>query len=195
MRQADYATPLEAVKNMTDGIMRWNLWLFAIRRAFAQKMQLRFLDGANMGEDMMFMLTAFSQARKVVQIHECLYRYNAVSTSSISRQFSAQRRREIEQNVLLVQRNLAASPCAEELGDAIQYLKLFLKLPLLISADTENYRLWHAWFPEANPYAFKNKRTAMRTRILQWMGVKRWWVGIKVYYYCVYKVVYGIVYR
>ena len=32
MRQADYDTPLQALKNLMGGTMRWNLWLFALRR-------------------------------------------------------------------------------------------------------------------------------------------------------------------
>ena len=195
MRQADYAFPLEALKNLLGGTMRWNLWLFLVRRAFVMEHQLRFLDGANMGEDMQFMIKAFLHAHKVVQLHEALYRYNAVSDSSISRQFSERRRLEIETNLREAEKAVMESPYAYSLQVYLQYLKLFLKLPLLISSDKENYRLWYDWFPEANACAMSNKQLPLRTRILQWMAAKRLWTGVKIYYLCVYKVIYGILYR
>ena len=175
--------------------MRWNLWLFLIRRDFVVKHGLRFIDGANMGEDMMFMMKAFSHAREVVQIHEPLYRYNAVNTSSISRQFSEIRRKEIETNIREAERALQDSVYAKELGHAMEYLKLYLKLPLLISADRSNYDTWYSWFPESNAFAMQNKALPFRTRLLQGMAAKRLWWGVKMYYLCVYKLIYGIIYR
>lgn len=195
MRQADYKTPLDALRNLTGGTMRWNLWLFLIRRDLVVKHGLRFIDGANMGEDMMFMLKAFSHARGVMQIHEPLYRYNAVNSTSISRQFSEIRRKEIETNIREAEKTLQDSVYARELGHAMEYLKLYLKLPLLISADRSNYDTWYSWFPESNAFAMQNKALPFRTQLLQGMAAKRLWWGVKMYYLCVYKFIYGIIYR
>lgn len=195
MRQADYATPAVALENLLCGVMRWNLWLFLIRREFVLEHELRFIDGANMGEDMQFMIKAFLKAGEVVQIHEALYRYNAVSDSSISRQFSQRRRAEIETNLREAERVVMNSPSAASLQNGLQHLKLFLKLPLLISNDKENYELWYNWFPEANTFAMKNRRLPLRTRLLQGMAAKRFWTGIRIYYVFIHKFVYGILYR
>ena len=195
MRQADYDTPLKALKNLTGGTMRWNLWLWLVRRELLLENGIRFIDGANMGEDMMVMLKAFSCARKVIQLHEPLYRYNAGSPTSISRQFSPERRAEISTNLAEAERFLLAGPYADEMAEYINHLKLFLKLPLLISADKENYETWYSWFPEANGSAMKNKALPLRTRLLQGMAARRCWGGVKSYYLLIYKFVYGIIYR
>lgn len=195
MRQADYGTPLEAIKNLTGGTMRWNLWLFMIRRDLVIRNGIRFIDGANMGEDMMFVLKAFQYAHGTVQIHEPLYRYNAVNTASISKQFDTIRRKEVETNVLEAERSLRDSEYASQLGDSVQYLKLYLKLPLLISDTRSDYELWYNWFPESNAFAMKNKALPLRTRLLQGMAAKRLWWGVRMYYLCVYKFIYGIIYR
>lgn len=195
MRQAEYKTALEALKNLTGGTMRWNLWLFLIRRNFIQEHGLRFIDGANMGEDMQFMIKAFLHAGNVVQLHEALYMYNAVSESSISRQFSERRRLEIETNLREAEKAVRESPYADSLQAYLQYLKLFLKLPLLISRDKNNYRLWFSWFPEANSSAMGNPHLPLRTRLLQWMASKRLWVGVRLYYDLIYKFIYGVIYR
>ena len=195
MRQADYDTPLQALKNLMGGTMRWNLWLYIVRRELLLDHGIRFIDGANMGEDMMVMLKAFSKAEKVVQLHRPLYRYNALSETSLSRQFSPERRREISENLEEALKAIASSSYATALEPYGNYLKLFLKLPLLISADRADYETWYGWFPEANGAAMSNPALPLRTRLLQGMAARRCWTGVKMYYLLVYKFVYGIIYR
>lgn len=195
MRQADYTSPMEAVVSMMEGRMRWNLWLFMVRRELVEKNRIRFIPGANMGEDMMFMIKTFLRAKSSTQIHESLYSYNAVSSSSISRQFSGKRREEVSQNLLSVSEMLMSSEYADALLPRLDSLKLFIKLPLLMSSDKENYVTWYDWMPEANGAAMANKTLPFRTRLVQWMAARRLWLGVKAYYVFVYKFVYGLIYR
>lgn len=195
MRQADYDKPVHALKNMMGGIMRWNLWLFMIRRSIIEKNGIRFIPGANMGEDMMFVMKAYMHASSTAQIHEPLYCYNAVSTGSISRQFSEERRREVSENLQEVQRTLGKSRYADELTSYLDQLKLFIKLPLLMSSDRANYRIWYNWIPESNMAAMSNRMVPLRTRLVQWMAAHRLWFGVWAYYIFVYKFVYGFIYR
>lgn len=195
MRQADYDTPLQALKNLMGGTMRWNLWLFLIRRDLIVRQGIRFIDGANMGEDLQFMIRSFCAANHVVQLHAPLYRYNAVSETSLSRQFSDVRRIEIEKNLSEATDAVKVSAYAETLTPYVQYLKLYLKLPLLISDDRSNYDLWYRWWPEANAFAMSNKALPLRTRLLQGMAARRCRLGVKLYYLLVYKVVYGVFFR
>lgn len=195
MRQADCPAPADALKAMMGGRMRWNLWLFLTRRGLLDDNGIRFIDGANMGEDMMLMLRAFMCAGKVSQIHESLYFYNAVNTGSISRQFSERRRSEVSVNVAAVQTALEGSAYSGELNEYMNHLKLFVKLPLIVSAQKSDYAFWYDWFPEANAYAAANRELPWRTRALQWMASHRLWFGVKMYYLFVYKFVYGIIYR
>lgn len=195
MCQADYDSPLQALKNLMGGTMRWNLWLFLIRRKLLIDNDIRFIEGANMGEDMMVMIKAFTKAGKVVQIHDSLYRYNAVSQTSLSRQFSEERRLEISENLAEAERAIMASAYSVELEEYVNHLKLFLKLPLLISSDKKNYETWFTWFPEANGAAMANKALPFRTRLLQSLATRKLWGCVKLYYLCVYKFVYGIIYR
>ena len=195
MRQAEYTTPLHALQNLMGGTMRWNLWLFLIRRKLIEENSIRFIDGANMAEDMQFMIKSYCAANRAIQVHKALYRYNALSSSSISRQFSDERRAEISANLKEATTAVLQSTYAESLAPYLQYLKLYLKLPLLIGSDRNNYQLWYNWFPEANAFASSNKALPLRTRVLQGMAARRIWWGVKLYYYLVYKFVYGFLFR
>ncbi len=193
MRQADYSTPLEALKKLMGGVMRWNLWLWAIRRELWG--ELRFEPAANMGEDMMAVLSLLGRASSVSQIHRPLYNYNAVNSASISKQFGEKNRTQIERNLKRLEENLKETVLQADLGDSMQYLKLFLKLPLLQSTDKEDYRTWYSWMPESNSYAAKNPLLPLHTKVQQWMAEHKLYFGLKLYYILIYKFVYGIIYR
>ena len=187
MRQSDYSTPAEALRALSGGTMRWNLWLFLVRRALVEENGIRFIPGADMGEDMQFMLRAFMCASSAVQLHVPLYRYNAVCGTSISRGLTPEKRRQIETNLAAVEGGISA--------DAILDLKLYLKRPLLISPDTEDYEAWFSWFPEANRRARTRASLPVHTWLLQSMASRRMWMGVRLYYYIVHKLIYGVLYR
>ena len=195
MRQADFATPLEAFRGLTGGASRWNLWLFLVRRDLVARHHIRFVDGADLGEDMQFMLRAFMKAERVVQLHKALYCWNADNTGSISRSFAPAKRAQIETNLAEVERDFAESSFRQEAPQAMTELKLYLKRPLLISADKEDYETWYNWFPETNVHATEGADLPRHTRILQGLAARRNWVGVRLYYFLIHKVVYGILYR
>ena len=195
MRQADYASAEEALCNLTGGTMRWNLWMFLVRHDLVEREQLRFLPGADLGEDMQFMLRAFLHAGRVVQLHESLYRYNAVNSASISREFSPARRAQIETNLAEVERRFAGSDFLQAHPDALTDLKLFLKRPLLIGGNKEDFETWQTWFPEANARALQRGSLPLHTYLLQKMAARRSRFGVLLYNVLVYKFAYGILYR
>lgn len=195
MRQADYGSAEEALLNLCGGTMRWNLWLFLVRRSLVEQNRLRFLPGNDMGEDMQFMLRAFLQAHSVVQLHEALYYYNNTSESSISRSFSELRRSQIEANLAAVEEAFAASAFGRKHPMALTDLKLFLKRPLLISPRKEDYELWYSWFPEANGRARERAALPLHTYLLQKMAAGRCWVGVRTYYVLLFRLAYSLLYH
>lgn len=195
LRQADYTTPTEALRNLTGGTMRWNLWMFLVRRELIEQNGIRFIPGADIGEDMQFMLRAFLHAGQVVQLHESLYRYNAVNSASISKQFTPEKRAQVETNFREVERSFAGSDFCREYPNALEDLKLYLKRPLLISPNRKDYETWYEWFPEVNGRARQRGSLPMHTYVLQRMASRRNWLGVKMYYLLIHRVVYGILYR
>ena len=177
------------------GTMRWNLWMFLVRRGLVEAQHLRFIPGADLGEDMQFMLRAFLHAGRVVQLHESLYRYNAVNSASISREFSPARRVQIETNLAAAERHFAGSGFLQAHPDALTDLKLFLKRPLLIGGSKENFETWQTWFPEANARALQRGSLPLHTYLLQKMAARRSRFGVLLYNVLVYKIAYGIIYR
>lgn len=180
-KQADYSDIEGALRNLMGGTMKWNLWLFAVKRKLVVDNGIRFLPGSDMGEDMSFMLRAYASATKVSQIHRILYEYNAATPNSISRQLSSKRQAEVSRNLQVAEEFLMASPYRDLCQKYLPYLKLYIKRPLLISFSKKDYQQWYNWFPEANSFVFNNKALPLWTRALQWLASKRMWNSVKLY--------------
>ena len=180
-RQADYSDAEGALRNLMGGTMKWNLWLFAVRHKLVVNNGICFLPGSDMGEDMSFMLRAYTCAANVSQIHEVLYEYNAANPTSISRQLSPERQEEVSRNLQVAEEFLMTSPYKDLCKEYLPYLKLYIKRPLLISSSKDDYRQWYNWFPEANTFASKKKDLPLWTLALQWFASKRMWNSVKLY--------------
>ncbi|WP_437920460.1 glycosyltransferase family 2 protein [Sphingobacterium sp. LRF_L2] len=195
MNQPAFNTPWDALEKMMQGTMRWNLWLFLVRRSLYENNQIRFTPNMNMGEDLLVMVKLFGVAEKVAYIDEVLYRYRQSNSASLTKTYSIDHIQQVTANVKEVEAFLIDSPYATKLGNLIAYLKLNIKLPLLISDQTSQYKRWLNWFPEANAFTMENKSLPWRTRILQFAAVKKQFWLLKLYYYFVIRLVYGVIYR
>lgn len=195
MNQPSFSTPWEAVEKMLNGSMRWNLWLFMVRRSLYENNQIRFIPGMNMGEDMMVMIKLFTYAGKVAYLDKALYHYGQSNVQSLTKIYSERHIQEVSYNVKEVECFLLNSKFANKTEQLINYLKLNIKLPLLISDKNSQYTYWRSWFPEVDKMTMSNKDTALRIRLLQWAAVnKQDWI-VKLHYYLVIRLVYGIIYK
>lgn len=195
MRQPNFSKPAEAIDFLLEGKMRWNLWIFVVKRSLYENHNIRFIPQMNMGEDMMVMFKLFSFAQNVCHLPYALYHYGQSNGSSLTKTYSDKHIREVTVNIKEVERHLSVGDYAERIGQKLSFLKLNIKLPLLISNQHDRYQKWYNWFPESNQYVWKNKTQSLRIRLIQWAASKRMYFLVKCHYYLVIRVVYGFIYR
>lgn len=195
VHQPTVSTPLEGFQKLTCGVLRWNLWLFLVRRSLYEQGGFRFMEGMNMGEDMMMMGKLFLSAQRVVSLPIPVYHYVQTNSASLTKDASERHRNQVTANVLELERYVGTLQGKEALLTFVQYLKLSIKLPLLISDNTQNYQLWADWFPESNAYIWENPEQNLRTRLIQWAADKRLYWILKLYYKTVIRFVYGVLYK
>lgn len=195
MRQPVYATSDEALRQMICGTMRWNLWLFLVRRSLYVENYIRFIEGMDMGEDMMVMMKLFVCAKRVAIISRPFYHYVQSNSSSLTKTYSVEHIRQVTGNVHEVERFISGSPYAGALSGYIPLLKLNIKLPLLMTDDESRYKQWMEWFPEADEYIMVNKHLPLRTRLIQWAAARRYTFLLKLYHRLVFKLLYGVIYK
>lgn len=195
MNQPSFSQPLEAIVKMLAGTMRWNLWLFLVRRSLYEEHEIRFLPEKNMGEDLMVMIKLFVHASSVAYLDCPLYHYGQSNKQSLTKVYSDKHIEEVTCNMIEAERTLRNSQFSASLGNSIDFLKLNIKLPLLISDRIEQYNHWLSWFPEANDKVMLNKMLPFRIRLLQWLAVKKQFWAVQLYYHLVVRFVYGVLYK
>lgn len=193
MKQPQYATSLEALKGMLSGVMKFNVWNKLVRRDLYVQNQIEFPSGYGMGEDMTIM-RLFARAKRVAYLPKAFYHYVQLNTGAFSKTYSEKHLEDLRYNVSLIiedMRHLFGNRIETELA----FLQLDVKFPFLISDDPVKYKLWKAWYPEANRYIMQNKQLSLRSRCLQWLAWKNQFWAVKLYYIFVHHLVYGIIYR
>lgn len=193
VKQAQAENGDELFKKFAGGVIRWNLWLFLVKRSLYVDNDIRFIEQMNMGEDMMVMMKLALNANKVSILNVPLYHYIQTNTNSLTKNFLAYKEQvtaNANEIALYVEKK-----SREDLKLDVLQLKLSLKLPLLISNKNSDYEMWMEWFPEANDVVDENKYLPWRTRFIQQCASKkRYWV-LKFYHFLFVKLFYGVIYR
>lgn len=183
----------EAFKKMAKGAMRWNLWMFLVKTTIYRENGLTFIPSMNMGEDMMLMMKAVLLAKRMVMVRRCFYHYVQSNPQSLTKKFEVALR-QIGANIDSIEQFLKLKN-REDLLKYIGFLKLTIKQPFLISADSKDFEIWNKTFPEANAYVGKNDDLSWYAALLQRFAKHRFHLGLKVYYWLVVRFLYGVIYR
>jgi glycosyltransferase involved in cell wall biosynthesis len=193
MRQQGKETPLDCIKAMLSGNLKYNVWNKLVRRSIYVDNRITFPDGFGLGEDMT-MIKTFAFARKVCYLPEALYHYIRMNMSAFTQTPSESHLEQVLHNASHIIAFLQER-YGEELNEELQFFKLNIKLPFLITGDKNSYRRWLEWYPEANGYIHRNKQLSRRIRWVQQAAVKKQFWLLRLHYYLVIRVVYGIIYK
>lgn len=194
MKQPDYATPLEAVKAMLGGSMKFNVWNKLVKRELYQKNGIAFPAGHSMGEDMT-MILPFLFAKRVKYVPRAFYHYVKTNPGAFTQSHSAKHLDDLQYNANRIE-NVLRGMYGTAFDKEISFLKLEIKFPLLIMGSrAEQYRQWKDLYPEANRYISQNTYISFRSRALEWCAWKGQWWLIRLYYWMVIRFIYGIIYR
>ncbi|WP_298527211.1 glycosyltransferase family 2 protein [uncultured Porphyromonas sp.] len=192
--QPEVKTGIEALHQIFAGKMKWNLWLFMIRRSLLDTAgPSPFLPGVNMGEDLMLLGKLLHRASSVSIIHEPLYTY-VRSDQQITSVYRPEHWQQVETNVRELESYLKEHASAREL-ELLHQLKLNLKLPLLISTQREDFDRWSTMYPESNAYILKNSSLPFRTKLLQYMAAKKQFWFVVLYNKVIMRWLYKILYK
>lgn len=186
-------TGRQSVELMLGGKIRFNVWNKLVKRTLYRQTGIRFPEGYAMGEDMT-MIKVLAMASKVSYLPQGLYHYVQTNTEAYTKKKSVhhlkQIRHNVDQTIAFLHKHYGKS-----LDQHIQFFKLNIKLPFLISSDKKSYQQWLEWYPEANLFIGQNPMFTPRIRLVQYAALyKQYWL-LKLYYHVIIKLVYGIIYK
>lgn len=183
----------DAFHSMLVGMTRWYLWSFLVKRSVIDNNQINFIAGANVAEDMCFLLKSFACAESYCNIPRPLYHYSKENTSAITRKDVAEQISQAKRNVEEIDRFLSSKK-GEKIRPMIEFLKLNVKFPLLISTDSKQFDVWRKTFTSSDKYIWQNSQQNFRNKLLQSAARYRMDFFIKLYA-SLYKTAYRIIYR
>lgn len=193
MKQPGYDSPMEALKAMLAGLMKFNVWNKLVRRSLYTENGISFPAGYGMGEDMTMMLL-FAVAGKVAYVPEAFYHYVKLNTEAYSQNYSVSHLESVKYNIGRVE-DFLRKRFGNALDLEIACLKLEAKFPFLMSGNPEAYRLWSATYPESDRCIMRNHYISARRRLVQWCASKKLWCLVRFHYWIVDRLVYGCIYK
>lgn len=177
---------------MMSGGVRWYLWSFLIKRSLFVSNNIQFIPGWNVGEDMMVLVKLFSCLPTFYQIKEPLYHYNQENTASVTRMKAANQISVVANHVYEVEAYIR-DKYENRYDKEINFLKLNVKYPLLITKDVHCYQLWCSYFSDTDKAIWDNRYISIRSKVLQWMASHRLFGMVKLYnvfFDFIYKILY-----
>lgn len=136
MKQPEFHTPIDALKGMLSGVMKFNVWNKLIRRSLYVENKIEFPAGYGMGEDMTIM-RLFARASKVAYLPKAFYHYVQLNTGAFSKTYSNRHLKELQYNVSLLLNDLQGI-FGGQLKKEMAFFQLDVKFPFLITDDFQN---------------------------------------------------------
>lgn len=193
MKQPDCATANDALKAILAGTMKYNVWNKLVKRSLYTENNIVFPAGHGMGEDMT-MIRLFVCAKRVAYCSQAFYHYVKMNTGAMTAAYSEKHLSDLRYNVGQTI-DFIRRKCRNEWDEYLEYFKLNVKLPFLITDRFSMYRLWSEWYTESNQYINRNKAICFRTRMLQTMAAKKQYWVVWLYYKLVQQLVGSFILR
>ncbi len=194
MQQPKVETGIQLFEQLCYGTMKWNVWLFLVRRSlFEGNAPLRYTPQDNMGEDMMMTSMLSLRAGRVATVSEAMYYYVKTNSGAQTANYQDAHWTQVARNLSSLEQYIKAYYPAQE--SILNFLKLNLKLPLLISSSSKDYERWQSWYPEANAYVMQNPYLPMRTKLVQKAASLGLWSLVSLYNRVVMQWLYALLYK
>ena len=194
MSNPEFVDAEEALKCMLHGGMKYNVWNKLIKKSLYETSGVRFpSDHPKGGEDTTILMLS-ACAKKMAYVKKGFYHYNKTGDGAITKTRSDRHFNDIKANT---QRTIdfIKSQKGSAFDMDLEYFKLSIKFPFLISDEKQLFELWSEWFPEANEYIKRNPYEPWRNKILQLSAKNGWFWIPKLYYRIVFMSIYGKLYK
>ena len=194
MQQPKVETGIQLFEQLCYGTMKWNVWLFLVRRSlFEGDASLRYIPQDNMGEDMMMTSMLSLRAGRVATVSEAMYYYVKTNSGAQTANYQDAHWTQVARNLSSLEHHIKVYYPAQE--SLLNFLKLNLKLPLLISSNPKDYERWLSWYPEANAYVMQNPYLPIRTKLVQKAASLGLWWLVSLYNRVVMQWLYALLYK
>lgn len=192
LKQPKYDTPIDAVRGMLRGSMKYNVWNKICRLSIYKDNSIEFPAGNAMGEDITMIMLALHSS-KCAYVEKPLYNY-VQNQGQMTASFNEEKLNSLRYNCNRIREYINNKFPNFGLESESAALNQLMKWPFLIDGKYSSYRRWHEWFPESNKYIWQTKGVNKRIKFIEWCAAKHLYPIVWLHYILVIKIFYGIVY-
>ena len=193
IKQPSFAEPMDAVRGMLRGSMKYNVWNKICRLSLYRDNDIHFPDGNAMGEDLTMIMAAL-HAKRCVYVNKALYNY-VQNEGQMTATFDQKKLASLRFNCNRLRHYIESKFPDSGLESENAALCQLMKWPFLLDGKLSSYRRWQEWFPESNRLIWQTKGVNFRIKLVEWCAAKHLLPVVWLHYLFVIKLYYGIVYR
>ena len=173
---------IECIRSMLGGGMHGSTWNKIYRRPFLLKSKQRFVERADLFEDVSWNIRLFACTTRVSYIPKAFYHYIQYNSNSIIKSMASSKKKwsramQRIENVRVACDYLTALGVEEKLGKEMKEWKLMAKNDLLDEKDDSSLQSWIKTFPDADSAIINcNKITWNYKLLLECLHYKLIWL-------------------
>lgn len=192
IHQPDFKEPLDAVRGMLRGAMKYNVWNKMCRRDLYIENIIEFPEGYPMGEDITMIMVALNASR-CAYVNKSLYNY-VQNPGQMTSVYDEKKLASLLYNCNRLRDYITTHFAPLGLESENAALCQLMKWPFLLDGKMDSYRRWHAWFPESNKFIWQTKGVNARIKFIEWCASKHLLPIVWLHYILVIRLFYGLVY-
>ena len=173
---------VECIRSMLEGGMHGSTWNKIYRRSFLLKSKQKFVERADLFEDVSWNIRLFACTTKISYIPKVFYHYVQYNSNSIIKSMASSERKRSRamqriENVRVACDYLTIFGLEEKLGKEMKEWKLMAKNDLIDDKDDSSLQSWIKTFPEADAAIIKcNKITWNYKLLLKYLHYRLIWL-------------------
>jgi len=187
-----FSEPMDAVRGMLRGSMKYNVWNKMCRLSLYKDNNIRFPEGNAMGEDLTMIMVAL-HAQSCVFVKDALYNY-VQNEGQMTGTMDERKLTSLRYNCDRIREYISLKFPTSGLEAENAALCQLMKWPFLLDGKMSSYRRWHKWFPESNQYIWQTKGVNTRIKFVEWCAASHLLPIVWLHYIVVIRLYYGLVY-
>lgn len=158
------------VKKMLKGELHCGTWNKLIKRKLYEQANIRFPKGINMWEDVSTIIPLCFHANKIAYVPEALYHYVHYNMGSYTYSVSGTSLGNLIDSIDFLESFFQLQGCDSIFSEDLCYMKLTVKLNLLLGSNGNQQKKWNSLYSSANRYIFTYSSMSWYWRIALWMA-------------------------
>lgn len=155
---------IDCIKRIFKGELHAGTWNKLIKRNLYVENGIFFPENINMWEDVLTLIPLIYKSNKIVYINDNLYHYVQYNSGAMTKSLKHETLIDLIDAIRIIDIFIKKNNLIDLYND-FNYLKLTVKINLLLNSNGKQQRIWNKLYPETNRYILNHKMMSIYWRI------------------------------